>query len=203
LRRESRTRSASRFIVFCAVLLLHFALLTFLVISARTRLTLLAARPLELVYLPLNIAQEKSQKTSLPLRKEKSLTRSKAVTESASAPQKSLSPVAPPEESTPSIAWDLEAQSVAADIASRSSAPTANDPPPKSAFRPPPDHHLGDEFVTTEGDRAVFITKNCYIVSKTFTDPPNAISNGMGTPVYCKRGNSHSPLGDLFDFLKR
>jgi len=100
----------------------------------------------------------------------------------------------------PHIDWAKQAQAVAAEIANSGSAPVTTTPPRNSPFAPPPAHHSGEEFMTATGDHAVFINEHCYQVSKTFAEPPNAISNGMGTQTYCI-GPTNQARGDLFEQL--
>jgi hypothetical protein len=103
-------------------------------------------------------------------------------------------------DAAPHIDWAQQAETVAADSAKIDSAPEIPGRSGKSPFTPPPTHHSGDEFVTTSGDRAVFINDHCYQVSKVFSDAPNGISNGMGLQTYCIRP-SNKARGDLFDQL--
>jgi hypothetical protein len=178
LHRESRQKDPSRFIVICIVLALHFAVAGFLILSSRTRLAFPAARPIELVYLPPSVVPQKTPPTPVPPKNEKRATRS---------------------DTAPPIDWAQQAQSVASESASRGSAPIASDPLGKSPFAPPPAHHAGEEF-STIGGTAVFINEHCYQVSKTVSDVPIGIANGMGTQTYCI-GPSTKARGDLFDQL--
>lgn len=70
--------------------------------------------------------------------------------------------------------------------------------PPKSIFPEPPAHHAGDAFSTSSGERAVFVSDNCYQVAST--KAADAIDNGMGNQTYCI-GKSKKARGDLFDQL--
>ncbi len=69
---------------------------------------------------------------------------------------------------------------------------------PKSVFPAPPSHRAGDEFTTPAGERAVFVSENCYQIAST--NAATALANGMVTPTYCLR-KSKTPRGDLFDQL--
>jgi hypothetical protein len=157
---------------------------------------------LDLIYLPVIVGPDKPPAMATPASKaNKRTNRPDTVTTlpSVSSPTSDAITLPGADASVATIDWALEAQTVASEIAKRSPVPVANDPAPKSAFSAPPTHHLGDEFVTSEGDRAVWVSKNCYQVSKTFAEVPNAISNGMGSPTYCKR--SRGWLDNLFDKL--
>jgi hypothetical protein len=201
LRRESKTRYAHQLIALSAVVALHVAIVALMIVSDRTRLGSPMAHPLELIYLPAIVVRDKPPASATPTDKNKRTNRPDAVTTLPSVPPPTSGAITLPgaDASVPTIDWALEAQTVASEIAKRSPVPVANDPTPKSAIREPLEHHLGDEFVTAEGDRAVYVTKNCYQVSRTFADAPNGISNGMGTATYCKR--SKGWFDKLFDKL--
>lgn len=203
MRRESKTRYAPRLIALSAVLALHAAIVALVIVSDRARLGSPIAHPLELIYLPVIVGPDKPPAIATPTNKAKRTNRPDTVTTlpSVSSPTSDAITLPGADASVATIDWTLEAQTVASEIAKRSPVPVANDPSPKSAFRAPPEHHRGDEFVTADGDRAVYVTKNCYQVSRTFADASNGISNGMGTATYCKR--SKGWLDNLFDVFKK
>ena len=191
---KESTRS-SRYVMLCIVFALHLAVVAIFIFSSGTRLAHPTPRSTELLYLPRQVAQ---QKPPPPTSTAKAARREIAPT----PPSQALMAVPMPEVGTiaPHIDWAKQAQAVAAESANSGSAPVTNTPPPNSPFAPHPAHHAGEEFVTATGDRAVFINEQCYQVSKTFAEPPNAISNGMGTQTYCI-GPSNQARGDLFEKL--
>jgi hypothetical protein len=179
-----------------AVLMFHVAVIAALLLSFKTRIKFSAERSMELVILrPRSIPNDRlptpnavtTKKTFRP--------------QNVPLPEQSLSVVEVPStgEEGPRIDWAGQAHAVAAESADRGRAPRAIDVAPKSSFALAPAHHAGEEFTTPEG-RAVFINDHCYQVSKTFSDTPNGISNGMGAQTYCT-SPSNKPRGDLFDQL--
>ena len=201
LHRESKHQHPRRLIVLIVVGALHFAIVTLLILSSKTRLALPRASPIELIYLPSNVVPEKPPAVSVVQKNEKRTTRLEMVATAPTLPS-SLTVATPPENANPPqpIDWAQQAQSVATESASRGLTPSVSDPVGKSPFAPAPAHHAGEEFVTTGGDRAVFINEHCYQVAKTFADAPNGIANGMGTQTYCIQ-RSNKARGDLFDQL--
>jgi len=192
----------SRYIVLLAVSGLHVALLIALIIFARTRILLrVTPNPFELLVLPPNAAPE----IRLP---PPALTdRPKKAKPSAVPPAAVITidpSAAPADEAGPPVDWAQEAVSVAAGIAKEGSAErgqgSASAPSVKSPFAPPPVHHKGDQFPTADGQWIVFVSEDCYQVSKSITDVSNATHNGMGLQTYCTR-HSKKPRGDLFDQL--
>ena len=193
--------NASQLIVLVSVLALHLAIVALFLVSPRIRLAAPPASPMELIYLPTIRILEKPPALVAASKKVNPI-RSDAITLLPTAPQAPGATPSPDSgKSAPTIDWSLEAQTVASEVAKRDTGMTPNEPSQKSPFRAPPEHHLGDEFVTSDGGRAVYVSKNCYQVSKTFTEPSNAISNGMGVQTYCKR--SKGWIDNLFDAFKK
>jgi hypothetical protein len=185
------------FVVFAC----HCALIFVLVETSKTRRALSASpAPMVLLFLPPAVApraqKDTSRRSTSRKIKPKPLVTELTVTPSVAAPRNQQSSAA-------TIDWATEAQTVAAAIASR---PEASDRhrgsdaprPPISIFSEPPAHHAGEEFTTSSGEHAVFVSENCYQVASTKS--PNAIDNGMGSQTYCI-GKSKKPRGDLFDQL--
>lgn len=195
MHRESRHGNASRYIVACIAFALHLAVVAVLIFSSRTRLAHSTQRSIELLYLPARVAH---QEPALTVTSGKALRPELGPTPLSQSPMAISIPEAG--DLAPHIDWDQQAQAVAAERANSGSSTIATTPTAKSPFGPPPAHHSGDEFVTATGDRAVFINEHCYQVSKTFADPPNGISNGMGTQTYCI-GPAKEARGDLFEQL--
>jgi hypothetical protein len=102
----------------------------------------------------------------------------------------------------PSIDWSQEARNAAASIAK--GAPALDDTNPvlqsNSPFAAPPAHHKGEQIPTADGRWMVYITDDCYQLSKSMTSITNATNNGMGLQTYCNR-RSNKPRGDLFEQL--
>jgi hypothetical protein len=115
-------------------------------------------------------------------------------------------PLAGAEESArPPVDWSEEARAVATAAANRTltrrDRGADSTPSPHSVFAPPSAHHKGDESSTVTGDRIVFVTDDCYQVSKAIPAISNASNNGMGLQTYCLN-KSDRPRGDLFDQLQ-
>jgi hypothetical protein len=190
----------SRYAALLVVLALHVALLTGFIITAKTRLlTTPAAPPIELLILPQNPAPTIPPPPTLP-------DRYKKVAATPLAPPPDALTVVTPNSSSdvagPPIDWSQEAHNAAASIAK--DAPALKDaipaPPSNSPFAPPPAHHKGDQIPTADGRWIVYVTDDCYQLSKSMTSITNATNNGMGLQTYCTR-HSNKPRGDLFDQL--
>jgi hypothetical protein len=190
----------SRYASFLVVLALHVALLTGLIVAAKTRfLATPAAPPIELLILPQNAAPIAPPPPSLSDR------RKKVAATPLTPPPEALTVVTPNSASDvagPPIDWSLEAHNAAASIARSAPALTDTVPAPSSnsPFAAPPAHHKGEQIPTADGRWIVYVTDDCYQVSKSMTSITNAINNGMGLQTYCTR-HSKKPRGDLFDQL--
>jgi hypothetical protein len=197
---ERQQWERSRIFALFAVLALHVAVLTGLVIAAKTRmLTTPAAPPIELLILPQNPAPIIPPPPTSPDR------RKKVPVTPLAPPPDALTVVTPDSTSDvagPPIDWSQEAHNAAASIAK--GAPALNDtnpaPQSNSPFAAPPAHHKGEQIPTEDGRWIVYVTDDCYQVSKSMTSITNATNNGMGLQTYCNR-RSNKPRGDLFDQL--
>ena len=186
----------SRIVALLAVLALHVAVLTGLVSAAKTRMRATpAAPPIELLILPQNPIPTPP---TLPDRRKK-------VPATPLAPQPDALTVVTPDATSvvgPPIDWSQEAHNAAASIAK--GAPALNDTNPalqsNSPFAAPPAHHKGEQIPTEDGRWIVYVTDDCYQVSKSMTSITNATNNGMGLQTYCNR-RSNKPRGDLFEQL--
>jgi hypothetical protein len=190
----------SRYVALLVVLALHVALLSGLVIAARTRfLTTPATPPIELLILPENAPATVPPPPTLSDRRKKG-----AATPLAPPPD-ALTLVTPNSTSDvagPPIDWSQEAHNAAASIAKGAPAPNDTIPAPSSnsPFAAPPAHHKGEQIPTADGRWIVYVTDDCYQVSKSMTSITNATNNGMSLQTYCTR-HSKKPRGDLFDQL--
>jgi hypothetical protein len=190
----------ARYVSLLAVLALHVALITGLIIAAKTRfLATPTAAPIELLILPQNIAPTVPPPPAL------SDPRKKVAATPLAPPPDALdlvTPNSPSEVAGPPIDWSEEAHKAAASLAR--STPAPNDmkaaPPSNSPFALPPAHHKGEQIPTADGQWMVFVTDDCYQLSKSITSITNATNNGMSLQIYCNR-RSNKPRGDLFDQL--
>jgi len=192
----------SRYFALLIVSALHVTVVIALLIAAKTRVLLTSEpNPIELLVLPPNTAPQ--TEAPPPAR----ANRPKKATPSVVPPSSAITiypPAAAAENAGPTVDWAQEAQNVAADIAKKSSAErrqeSALTASPKSPFAPPPAHHKGDQYPTGDGQWIVYVSDDCYQVSKSITSVTNAINNGMGLQTYCTR-HSKVQRGDLFDQL--
>jgi hypothetical protein len=171
-----------------------------LLMAAKTRLLLISnPNPIELLVLPPHTAPQtvvpppaisnRSKKTAPP-----AVPPSSAI---AIYPQAAAAEIA-----GAAVDWVQETQAVAAEMAKRSAAERRQESaaPPRSPFALPPAHHKGEQFPTGDGRWIVYVSDDCYQVSKSITSVTNATNNGMGLQTYCPR-HSKVPRGDLFDQL--
>jgi hypothetical protein len=192
----------SRYIALFAVSGLHVGLLIVLIIFARTRIAVnISANPIELLVLPPSTAPRiPLPSTALTDRPRKAIS----MTPQPATAVATESLVAPTDEAGPPVDWAQEALSVAAGMAKEGSAERRQEsaliPSAKSPFALPPAHHKGDQYPTADGQWVVFVSDDCYQVSKSITAVTNASNNGMGLQTYCTR-HSKKPGGDLFDQL--
>jgi hypothetical protein len=192
----------SRYFALLIVSALHVTLVIALLIAAKTRVLLISdPNPIELLVLPPNTAPQtavpppaisnRSKKTAPP-----AVPPSSAI---AIYPQAAAAEIA-----GAAVDWVQESQIVAADMAKKSAAErrqeSALTAPPRSPFAPPPAHYKGEQFPTGDGRWIVYVSDDCYQVSKSITSVTNATNNGMGLQTYCPR-HSKVPRGDLFDQL--
>jgi hypothetical protein len=196
---ELRKWGRSRYIALLLVSALHLSLVIALIIAAKTRILLTAdPNPIELLVLPRTTAREISVPPAPANRTKKAAP--------ATVPPSSAITLDPSanaaEHDGPPVDWAQEAQSVATGIAEKGLAERRQDPPTslQSPFAPPPAHHKGEQYATADGQWIVYVSDDCYQVSKSITTITNATNNGMGLQTYCNR-HSKTPRGDLFDQL--
>jgi hypothetical protein len=198
---EPQRWGRSRYLALLSALALHVTVLAVLIIAVRTRsLTTTDATPIELLILPKTAAPAPPPLPPPPLPDR----RKNLATMPAPIPPESLTVVPPNSGSSvtgPAIDWSQEAHNTAEDLA-RDARPNDELPAPalKSAFAPPPAHHKGDQVPTADGRWIVYVSDNCYQVSKSITAITNATNTGVGIQTYCNQ-KSKAPRGDLFDQL--
>lgn len=196
---ESKKWGPSRIVAFAIVVALHVSLVIELIIASKTR-ALITSVPnsVELLVLPRDTLPKnpvppppanRSRKTTpetVPPSSAITIDRSAAAVNDTGAP----------------IDWAQEAQNVAAGIAKKDSPERrrASVRSPQSPFAPPPAHHKGEQIPTADGRSIVYVTDDCYQMSKSITSITNATNNGMSLQTYCTR-HSKKPRGDLFDQL--
>lgn len=176
-----------RYAALLSVFALHIAVLTVLVMVAKTRfLATPIAAPVELMILPQNPAPAIPQPPALSDR------RKKIAATPRSPPSDALTAVTPnarAEVAGPPIDWSQEAQDAAASIAkgARVLSDAKAAPQAVSPFAAPPPHHKGEQFPGADGTWIVYVSDDCYQVSKSITSITNATNNGMGLQTYCQR----------------
>jgi hypothetical protein len=69
-----------------------------------------------------------------------------------------------------------------------------------SPFAAPPPHQRGEQIPTADGRWMVFVSEDCYQLSKEITHITNATNTGKAIQIYCNR-KSKEPRGDLFKQL--
>jgi hypothetical protein len=197
---EQQRWGRSRYAALLGVLALHLAVLTILLIAAKTRTrTTPAAIPIELLVLPQNAAPSAPPPPTVA-------GRHKKVSASPQPPPPDALTITTPNPSSgtagPSIDWSQEAHNVAANIASR--APALDETKPSalsnSPFAEPPAHHKGEQIPTADGRWMVFVSDKCYQLSKEITHITNATNTGVKIQTYCNRRSKES-RGDLFNQL--
>jgi len=198
---EERQRwERSRYAVLLGVLALHVAALTGLLIAAKTRLhTAPAGTPIELLILPQNVAP------TAPPTPTSSDRRKKVTAAPLPPPPDALTAVTPNSTSDvvgPPVDWSQEAHDVAENIARGAPAPDETRPSAQSRapFAEPPAHHKGEQIPTADGRWMVFVSEDCYQLSKEITHITNATNTGVKIQTYCNR-RSKEPRGDLFKQL--
>jgi hypothetical protein len=193
--RWGRTRYAALLFV-CA---LHVVLVIALLIAAKSRILFTSIpNPIELVFLPRHAVPEISPPPA-------SMDQSKRAARSVLPPSTAIAfdPSGTSAESVgPPVDWGQEARSVAAGIARRGAPEQLQRPTPSSSspFALPPPHHKGDQIPTSDGRWIVYVSEDCYQVSKSITSITNATNTGIAIQTYCNR-RSKEPRGDLFNQL--
>jgi hypothetical protein len=196
---ESKKWGPSRLVALLVVLVLHLSMVIALLIVAKTRILRSSARtPVELLVLPRNTPPLSS--VPPPAAASRSRTSAPVI------PPSSAITINPPAAAADSVAgpvdWAQEAHTVAAGIAKKDSAGRSREavPSTSSPFAAPPPHHKGDQIPTADGQWIVYVSEDCYQVSKSITSITNATHNGMSLQTYCHR-RSKKPRGDLFEQL--
>ena len=198
--KERQRWGISRYAAFLGVLALHVAVLTGLIIAAKTHLSKgPAVIPIELLFVPPNAAPTTPPPPTVAER------RKKVSTVPVPQPPEVLTVITPDSTSAvagPRIDWSQEAHDVAARIAEDTSALEAAKHPAlsNSPFAAPPPHQKGDQIPTADGRWMVFVSEDCYQLSKEITHITNATNTGAKIQTYCNR-KSKEPRGDLFNQL--
>jgi hypothetical protein len=198
---ESQKWGRSRYIAILVVSAIHLGVVIALILTVKSlHLTAPAPQTIDLLVLPSNIdARKPEPPPTLQSRSKRAL--------SLPVPPSSAITVNPSAEATdsveaPGVDWAQEARNVAAGIAKETSPGRSGEPPasPPSAFAPPPPHHKGEQIPTADGRWILYVSDDCYQVSKEITAITNATNTGIGIQTYCTR-RSKAPRGDLFDQL--
>ena len=190
----------SRYAALLGVLALHVAVLTGLIIAAKTHLPKEpAVIPIELRVIPPNPAPTTPPPQTLAER------RKKVSAAPVPLPPEALTAITPDSTSEiagPAIDWSQEAHDVAAKIAKGSPDLEATQRPAlsNSPFATPSAHHKGEQIPTADGRWMVFVSEDCYQLSKGITHITNATNTGVAIQTYCNR-KSKEPRGDLFKQL--
>jgi hypothetical protein len=194
---EGQKWGGSRYLAIAIVAVLHVSVLIALITAAKTRI-LSTPGALELLLLPRNAVPEvPSSPSAIAGRSKKAPP---AATPSSSAI--TIDPPAAGDTAGVPIDWGQEIRNVAAGMAKRGSAELPEEPAssPPSPFAAPSPHHKGEQIPTSDGRWIVFVSDNCFQVSKSITAITNATNNGMSLQTYCT-SRSKTPRGDLFEQL--
>jgi hypothetical protein len=195
---ESLRWGRARYAVLVGVCALHLILVIALIIAAKTQLLLTSvSNPIELLILPRHAAPEVS-----PPKAPANPSKKAAPPTAPSSSAITLEPPAAADDIASPVDWEHEAQAVAASIAKQGVPKSRVEFPrsPGSPFALPPLHHKGDQIPNADGTWSVFITNDCYQVSKSITYIENATNTGKALQTYCNR-RSKKPRGDLFESL--
>lgn len=191
----------SRYFALVVVSAMHVSLVIALLIAAKIRVLRSATNSIELLVLTPTTAP----RTAVPAPAH--AIRHKEATPSVVPPSSAITifPQAPAVESAgPTVDWAQEAQNVAASIAKNAAAESHQESAlgasPRSPFAPPPAHHKGEQIPTADGQWIVYVSDDCYQMSKSITYIENATNTGMILQTYCNRP-SKVPRGDLFKQL--
>jgi hypothetical protein len=183
-----------------AVFALHAAVVTGLVINAWTRIlpTAPTSPPLELLIFP--------RQPSPPVQPPPPV--SNRISTIMAAPQPLPADTLidgtanfNPDVVGPPIDWFQEAHNVAASIAEGAKSPEGKSPlPANSVFATPAPHYKGEQIPNADGTWVVYVSENCYQLSKDITYVDNKSTHGKTIKTYCNR-RSKEPRGDLFKDL--
>jgi hypothetical protein len=183
------------------VFALHATVVTVLVIASWTHIPPTpTAPPLELLILP------RDPTPPVPSAPPESNRSRKNTAPSQALPADALTAITPnpnPEivgPIGPPIDWSHEAHTVAESIA-KGAPPVENTKPSShSVFAAPPPHYKGEQIPTADGRWMVYVSENCYQMSKDITYIENKTNTGKSIQTYCNR-RSKEPRGDLFKDL--
>jgi hypothetical protein len=191
----------SRYASWAAVVTLHIAVLTALSLTPKTRIaTPTATASIDFLVLPRSVRQRESIPPAslvapdLQIRPQPPplMTPSDAITDI---------PAADGYDSGTIIDWAKEAHEAARRYAGHGkSEPTAAEPTAISPFPKAGPHHKGEQIPTADGRTMVFVSENCYQLSKEVGYIENKTNMGKKVQTYCNR-RSKTPRGDLFKEL--
>ena len=191
----------SRYATLAAVVTLHIAVLTALFLTPKTRTaTPTAMASINFLTLPRSVRQRGPiQPPSLvtpdllirpqPL---PSMTAPEAITDV---------PADGRDDSGTTIDWVQEAHEAARRYVEHGdNEATAAEPKGLSPFPQLGPHHKGEQIPTADGRTMVFVSENCYQLSKEIGYIENKTNMGKKIQTYCNR-RSKKPRGDLFKEL--
>lgn len=196
---ERQKWERSRTVALLAVLALHAVVLTGLVISAWTRIpTTTTDAPIELLILPQKTSAPASPPPQVSNRRRKIVATSQAL---PAGTRTGITPNSNPDVIGPPIDWFQEAHDVAESIA-KDALPLSDTNPSSShsVFAAPAPHYKGEQILTADGRWTVYVSENCYQLSKDITYVENRTNTGAKIQTYCNK-RSKEPRGDLFNQL--
>ena len=203
---DSESRRRARYITMLAVMALHAALVAMLVKfdGIRSAATLTSSA-IQVRFLP-PVAAPVIRPGS-PLELEGSFKEFNVA--APTLPSLTLVPmVSSEDDSSKSVDWAAEARIVAAASAMGvphrafgSHVPPGTVSSPGAGPSPSPAHKAGDQYRTEDGDWAVFVTKNCYQISKSIPNLFSSILRALPLQTYCLGKSKQAPRGDLFEQL--
>jgi hypothetical protein len=197
---DSESWKRARYLTLIVVIALHAALIVMLVKFNQVRnASTLTSTPLQLRFLP----PERAPLTPPGLPSKGSFKSFDVVP--PTLPTLTAVPMESSEvDSTKSIDWAAEAKIVAAaSAAGASHRPFGTHVPSEAAASAAagasstPAHKAGDQDRTDTGDWVVFVSNNCYQISKALS----GILRALPLQTYCLRKGKEAPRGDLFQQL--
>jgi hypothetical protein len=199
---DHRKWRPSRYGTLVLVAAFHIVLIALLIASSQSlRLPLPAIPSIEVALLPPNTAQR--IQSDLPKAHAFDKTQMSPATDTSIAMVSRLVPALG--SSGIPIDWADEARTTAAAMVTQAdSRPMAlgfdSVPLPKSAFPDSGAHHAGDQHRLDSGEWIVFISDNCYQISRSLPLISNPAIDGMGVQTFCL-SQSRTPRGNLLDQL--
>lgn len=156
-----------------------------------------------LIWLPLHAPRpEQTKPRELKMRRTMA-RRPRASVESLSPLVPSTAPIAAPVARAP-VDWWAEAERVVRDRlrdAERASVPSGRIDLHLDPRRDAPAHHAGESYRDEFGDKVVWVSDKCYMVSAPpLPGMPPTLAAARGTRTVCP-GDSSAPRGDLFKDL--